>query len=183
MSDATPGQVAQLVEQETENLRVGGSIPSLATPRSWRAIPRDELEAAVARCHFAADVIRSFGLPVGGNSYRALAQRVRRWELDTSHWRGTRPRAGQDLASVLVPGGYTNRWRLKRRLIAAGILRNECAECGQGPSWKGRTLVLVLDHINGVNDDYRPENLRLLCPNCNSQTPTFAGRNMRRRRR
>jgi hypothetical protein len=45
-------------------------------------------------------------------------------------------------------------------------------------------MSLVLDHINGVNDDdYTPSNLRLLCPNCNSQTPTFCGRNMKRRHR
>jgi hypothetical protein len=41
--------------------------------------------------------------------------------------------------------------------------------------------MLVLDHINGINDDYRPGNLRLLCPNCHSQTPTFAGRNRQKR--
>ena len=45
------------------------------------------------------------------------------------------------------------------------------------PTWRSKPLVLVLDHINGVNDDYRADNLRLLCPNCNSQTSTFCGRN------
>jgi 5-methylcytosine-specific restriction endonuclease McrA len=51
------------------------------------------------------------------------------------------------------------------------------------PEWHGRPLTLVLDHINGVNDDYRPDNLRLLCPNCHSQTPTFSGRNRQKRQR
>jgi 5-methylcytosine-specific restriction endonuclease McrA len=51
--------------------------------------------------------------------------------------------------------------------------------CGQQPMWNGKQLVLILDHINGINNDNRLENLRLLCPNCNSQTPTFAGRNAR----
>jgi hypothetical protein len=38
---------------------------------------------------------------------------------------------------------------------------------------------MVLDHINGVPNDNRLENLRFLCPNCNSQTDTFAGRNVK----
>jgi 5-methylcytosine-specific restriction endonuclease McrA len=37
-----------------------------------------------------------------------------------------------------------------------------------------------LDHINGVRDDHRLENLRMLCPNCHSQTPTYGGRNAKR---
>jgi hypothetical protein len=41
----------------------------------------------------------------------------------------------------------------------------------------GRPLSLILDHANGFHYDNRIENLRLLCPNRNSQTDTFAGRN------
>ena len=74
-------------------------------------------------------------------------------------------------------GGHTNRHRLKLRLLSAGRLHNVCAMCRLGPRWNDQPLMFVLDHINGINDDYRPDNLRLLCPNCNSQTPTFAGRN------
>ncbi len=66
------------------------------------------------------------------------------------------------------------------RTVEVAVMSNECSDCGQGEKWNGRTLVMVLDHINGVNDDNRLENLRMLCPNCNSQTDTFAGRNKRK---
>jgi HNH endonuclease len=69
---------------------------------------------------------------------------------------------------------------IKRRLFRAGLLTNKCAECGMGPEWNGSRLVLHLDHINGHGYDNRLENLRLLCPNCHSQTSTYCGRNQSR---
>lgn len=53
----------------------------------------------------------------------------------------------------------------------------KCAICGQEPFWNGKELVLTLDHINGHNKDDRLENLRWVCPNCDRQLDTFAGRN------
>lgn len=68
---------------------------------------------------------------------------------------------------------------LKRRLLAAGLIANECRLCGQSGIWKGKSLIMHLDHINGRRKDNRlKENLRMLCPNCHSQTDTYAGRNM-----
>lgn len=43
--------------------------------------------------------------------------------------------------------------------------------------WNGKNINLILDHKNGVSGDNRPKNLRLLCPNCNSQQPTYGGHN------
>jgi hypothetical protein len=54
--------------------------------------------------------------------------------------------------------------------------------CGQGELWKGRRLALILDHVNGVSDDHRLENLRILCPNCAATLDTHCGRNVRRTR-
>jgi Zn finger protein HypA/HybF involved in hydrogenase expression len=76
---------------------------------------------------------------------------------------------------------YNNRGRIKSRLIQEGILEDRCSECGLEGEWNGKPIKMVLDHINGINDDYRRDNLRLLCPNCNSQTDTFCGRNSSRR--
>lgn len=66
---------------------------------------------------------------------------------------------------------------VKLRLIQSGEVENKCAICSQPPIWNGLSLVFVLDHKNGKNNDHRKENLQLVCPNCNSQLPTFSKRN------
>jgi len=78
----------------------------------------------------------------------------------------------------MVENSTYKRSSLKHRIIRSGIIPYKCAICDQNSTWRGENLTLILDHINGVGNDHRKENLRFLCPNCNSQTPTFAGRNI-----
>lgn len=62
---------------------------------------------------------------------------------------------------------------IKQKLIDDYNYSEKCAICNLENKWQGKKLVLQLDHINGDNKDNRIENLRLLCPNCHSQTSTF----------
>ena len=68
------------------------------------------------------------------------------------------------------------RHNLKRRLLKAGLLKPACGMCGVR-EWRAAPLALQLHHINGDRVGNRLENLALLCPNCHSQTDTWAGRN------
>ena len=77
---------------------------------------------------------------------------------------------------MLVEGSRYDRGKLKARLYEAGLKSRACELCGQGELWRGRSMALILDHINGVGDDNRIENLRIVCPNCAATFETHCGR-------
>lgn len=52
----------------------------------------------------------------------------------------------------------------------------KCEVCGIS-DWNSKSITLQVDHIDGNPADDSPKNLRLICPNCHSQTPSFSGRN------
>lgn len=66
--------------------------------------------------------------------------------------------------------------KLKRRILKEKIFENVCSICGI-IEWNGFPLVLHLDHIDGNSHNHLLENLRLVCPNCHSQTDTWCGKN------
>ena len=143
----------------------------------------DEFIEAVKSSKTISDVLRIFGIPVNQGYYNKVFHRdVKRLGLSTSHFVKTiTPPTAWPLENVLVKdsqykGGSSG---LRERLIKETILENKCSECGIS-EWNGKKLSLHLDHINGHNTDNRIENLRILCPNCHSQTPTYCGAKKRR---
>ncbi len=143
-----------------------------------------ELREVVARSRTMTEVLRHFGLRPAGGNHKLL----RRW-LETVGYlvrplrRHTAARCGgsrSPLEAVLVPGSTYQRGQLKQRLYDAGLKQRACELCGQGEEWRGRRMSLILDHINGVADDNRLENLQIVCPNCAATLDTHCGRANRR---
>lgn len=83
---------------------------------------------------------------------------------------------------VFVCNSLYSRNHLKKRIIDERLLPYTCAECSNNGQHNGKKLSLQLDHINGISDDNRLENLRFLCPNCHSQTETYAGKSTKGKR-
>jgi hypothetical protein len=148
-------------------------------------VPRySETEAreAIAASLTWTEALRRLGrCPTGGAS-SVLKRWAAVWEIPVDHFDANAARsrgAGRrrrDLTEILVPGSTVSRAQLKRRLYDAGLKSPRCEICGQGEQWRGRRLSLVLDHVNGVRDDNRLENLRILCPNCNATLDTHCGK-------
>lgn len=127
------------------------------------------------------DMLRKLGLcTTGGTSSRSLKRRISDLGISTDHFKSvsTCNKATFALSEILVSDSkYTNIHRLKKRLVSESVLEYKCSVCGNTGEWLGRPLSLQLDHVNGKNNDHRLENLRFLCPNCHSQTDTYAGKN------
>lgn len=138
---------------------------------------------AVAENISIAGVIRDIGRAVTGSNYDFVKRKVKEMGLGTSHWKGKKHGTSSTRKSwcyYLVEKGPKINSLVKARMIDEGLLVNECEICGLTNSWNNKPLVLRLDHINGVRDDNRISNLRLLCPNCDSQTKTYCGRNIKK---
>jgi hypothetical protein len=154
--------------------------------RTWTD---EQMAKAISGSQSIAGALKTLGLNPTGANYKTVHRAVDRLSVDTSHWTGQGHLNGKShdwtkrtaLSDVLVSGStYRNTTSLKRRLLREGLVENCCYECEQESEWNGKPLVMVLDHISGDNTDNRIENLRMLCPNCNSQQDTFAGRNIGR---
>jgi hypothetical protein len=123
--------------------------------------------------------------PAGGN-HRTLRRYVEDvWLIPVDHFDPDRARnealqrGAIPLSLVLTSGSSYSRGHLKERLFRQGLKARACELCGQGEIWLGRRMSLILDHINGVADDHRLENLRIVCPNCAATLDTHCGRQNR----
>jgi hypothetical protein len=140
-----------------------------------------EARAAIAASLSWAESLRRLGLCPSGGAWRVLKKHALAWGIPTEHFlpNGRPPAKHRRLEELLVEHSPVRGSKLKERLYRAGLKARECELCGQGELWHGRPMSLILDHINGVRDDNRLENLRTVCANCNATLDTHCGRNVR----
>lgn len=131
-----------------------------------------------------SEVLFKLGYSVRGNSwgFSQIKKRMTDLNLDSSAFKGKSALVSKNKHSkikaedILKPNCKHLRSVLRRYIIKNNLIPYKCAICGC-IEWQGKTLSLELDHINGINNDNRLENLRFLCPNCHSQTTTYGSRN------
>lgn len=140
-----------------------------------------DLIEAVKSSKSVSQVVIKLGLSMAGGSHSLVKEYIKKLNLDISHFKGkgwNKENYHKPLEEILNENSdYYDSYSLKNRLFKSNLLENVCSECGLKNNWNNKPINLHLDHINGIKTDNRIQNLRILCPNCHSQTHTYSGRN------
>lgn len=146
---------------------------------------REKFQEIIFQMESKTDALNYFGLRNKGSNYKTLNNRIVLEKIDDSNLKIKKTKKNYDnslipLEKVMIENSSYARSALKKRILREKLLENKCSNCGLEPYWDNKSLIMILDHINGISNDNRLENLRFLCPNCNSQTNTFAGRKLKK---
>jgi len=143
----------------------------------------DDVIAAVKTSLSIRQVLDKLGVIAAGGNYSRLNKIIKNNNIDTSHFRRQGWSRGVILGpkvpieNYLINGSYIGSFRLRNKLLQAGIFEHKCYNCGLD-EWLGKPIPLELEHIDGVRDNNILSNLTLLCPNCHAQTDTYRGKNI-----
>lgn len=159
--------------------------------KKWRKhkYTREELLKAVELSGSIRQVLGILNLNVNSSSYTTIKYNLERYHISVDHFKGQAWAGGKKPYNELTKEEFITKYlkigkektsshTLKLRLYKYNLKKEECEECEVKKKWNGKPISLHLDHINGNNKDNRLDNLKILCPNCHSQTPTYAGKNI-----
>ena len=139
----------------------------------------EELKTAIADSECWSDVCRAVNVTVCTFNFKRMQKLCVENDIDTIHFEERRKRTFRrnkhnwSNEDVYCKSSKFPRHTLRRRVLADNFMPYCCASCSNDGQWFGKLLTLEVEHTNGINDDNRRENLKWLCPNCHSQTPTF----------
>lgn len=144
---------------------------------------KNTISSIVKKSKSLNEVLLNLGLRAAGGNYKTILKYIKMYDINTSHFnqKSKEIQNKKELNSILVSESSYSRKELKKRLYSEGLKKRKCELCGQDENWHGKKMSLILDHINGVWNDNRIENLRIVCPNCNATLDTHGGKNIKKK--
>lgn len=155
------------------------SLPdgSLIEKKIYSKYTEDELKRVIKTCKNVKHVCITLQIHYSyGNHIKSFIESNK---IDTSHFITNEKSRKIPIEDRLVEKSYNIKSDTIKRYLLKNKVKNECNICKMPPIWNNKLLNFQLDHINGDHHDNRIENLRLICPNCHTQTDTFTGKNTR----
>lgn len=146
---------------------------------------KEKFKEIVKESHSINECLRKLGLSVAGGNAGTYKRYIKEMNIDCSHFSGrawNKDLKGKTFLEKLTTDSHCSTGHIKKKLIQFNMLKSNCYICGLKDTWNEKPIVLHLDHINGEHTDNRLENLRLLCPNCHSQTDTYCSKNKTKKR-
>ena len=120
------------------------------------------------------------GMPFASFSKKAKKLEVYKtnqfWNKGKSFLTDPRLKSKWEINKIFCENSTYPMKHLRRIILKENLLPYQCS-CGNTGNWQGKEMTLDIDHINGNHRDHRLKNLRFLCPNCHSQTPSFRNKN------
>ncbi len=154
----------------------------MSSNKSRKYTDQEFLDAIKNNISVAA-TLRQLNIPEYCSAYKVFYKLAKSLDADLSHFAGQSHSKGKSninaqkpISEILVTNSNFESHRLRIRLIKEGIFKARCDSC-KNTEWMGKPISLELDHIDGDNTNNLISNLRILCPNCHAQTPTYRGKN------
>lgn len=140
---------------------------------------KENLEDLIKSSESISEVLKKMKIRLVADNYINIKKHALLYNIDISHL--VKPTKVSNkkipLEKILTENSTYGRNHLKKRLYNEGLKERKCELCGQDENWNGKKMSLILDHKNGVHNDNRLENLRIVCPNCNATLDTHCGKN------
>lgn len=133
---------------------------------------KEYLIEIIKDCLSYRDLFRQLDILDNCGNRKTLKKYILMYDIDISNFKRKSTIRNIKLQDLMVKNSTYSRDSLKKRLYNEGLKERKCELCGQNENWMGKKMSLILDHINGINDDNRLENLRIVCANCNATLDT-----------
>jgi len=138
--------------------------------RAYRAYTDEDIINYAKEVKSISGLLDKLKLRKAGGNFDNIKRNLQRLNVNTEHWTG---QGWNKDAKLKDWDQYTRGSNLKPHLIKER--GHKCEHCNL-EEWMGQMIPIELDHIDGDRTNNKIENLRLLCANCHSLTPTFRNR-------